>query len=308
MLDPTPAQHRPMRVRHEPPDAPARILDGKRIAEELLDALRRGSRRASRGQAVPGLAVVLVGNDPASSVYVRNKRRARASRSASARSITTCRRRPREAELLAADRPAQRRSGGPRHPRPAAAARPHVDATALINRIDPRKDVDGFHPENIGRLALRQRGLRPCTSKRHHDAAGAYRPPRARARRGRRRRLQSRRPADGARTAARRLHDDVLPQVHAARCSKPQCAAPTSSSSRSGRPGLGPGRVDQAGRRRHRRRHQPARRRPPGRRRRTSTPRRSAPAWITPVPGGVGPMTVATLMQNTLEAAEAADR
>jgi hypothetical protein len=55
----------------------ARILDGKRIAEELLDGLKaRVDARVAAGKARPGLAVVLVGNDPASSVYVRNKRRA----------------------------------------------------------------------------------------------------------------------------------------------------------------------------------------------------------------------------------------
>src|SRR6476659_6309105 len=56
---------------------PARILDGKRIAEDLLDSLAaRVSVRVAEGKRRPGLAVVLVGNDPASSVYVRNKRRA----------------------------------------------------------------------------------------------------------------------------------------------------------------------------------------------------------------------------------------
>ena len=56
---------------------PARILDGKRIAEDLLDNLKaRVDARVAAGLSRPGLAVVLVGNDPASSVYVRNKRRA----------------------------------------------------------------------------------------------------------------------------------------------------------------------------------------------------------------------------------------
>src|SRR4051794_26031054 len=55
----------------------AQILDGKRIADELLDGLRaRVALRVASGSAAPGLAVVLVGNDPASAVYVRNKRRA----------------------------------------------------------------------------------------------------------------------------------------------------------------------------------------------------------------------------------------
>jgi len=142
----------------------ASILDGKRIAEDLLDELRaRVLARKQRGQTVPGLAVLFVGNDPASAVYVRNKRRA-------------CKHvgfRSRDYDLAATATQAEltqlidRLNADPgihgilvQLPLPA-----HIDAAALINRIDPRKDVDGFHPENIGRLALRQRGLRPCTSK-----------------------------------------------------------------------------------------------------------------------------------------------
>jgi len=142
----------------------ARILDGKRIADDLLNELRsRVKARKQRGQAVPGLAVLFVGNDPASAVYVRNKRRA-------------CKHvgfRSRDYDLPASATQAElaelidRLNADPeihgilvQLPLPA-----HIDAPSLINRIDPRKDVDGFHPENIGRLALRQRGLRPCTSK-----------------------------------------------------------------------------------------------------------------------------------------------
>jgi methylenetetrahydrofolate dehydrogenase (NADP+)/methenyltetrahydrofolate cyclohydrolase len=142
----------------------AKILDGKRIADELLDNLRaRVALRAAAGKSAPGLAVVLVGNDAASAVYVRNKRRA--CKHVGFRSsdfdlpATTT-----QAELSALiDRlndDAQIHGILVQLPLPA-----HIDANAIVNRIDPRKDVDGFHPENIGRLALRQRGLRPCTSK-----------------------------------------------------------------------------------------------------------------------------------------------
>jgi methylenetetrahydrofolate dehydrogenase (NADP+)/methenyltetrahydrofolate cyclohydrolase len=58
------------------PTSPARILDGKRIADELLDPCRARSASGWSGEGAAGLAVVLVGNDPASAVYVRNKRRA----------------------------------------------------------------------------------------------------------------------------------------------------------------------------------------------------------------------------------------
>ncbi len=142
----------------------ARILDGKRIADELLDSVAaRVKARVALGKRVPGLAVVLVGEDPASSVYVRNKRRACAH--VGFRSLdfdlpaTTS-----EAELIAL---IDRLNADPevhgilvQLPLP-----PGLNGTAIIDRIDPHKDVDGFQAENIGRLALRQRGLRPCTSK-----------------------------------------------------------------------------------------------------------------------------------------------
>jgi len=140
----------------------AKILDGKLIADELLaDLHARVAMRQRAGNAVPGLAVLLVGADPASAVYVRNKRRA-------------CRRvgfHARDYDLAATTTQAeltelidQLNADAEIHgilvqlPLPT-----HIDAHAIVNRIDPRKDVDGFHPENIGRLALRQRGLRPCT-------------------------------------------------------------------------------------------------------------------------------------------------
>ena len=142
----------------------ARILDGKRIADELLQRVRgRVSARLAAGRRAPGLAVVLVGDDPASGVYVRNKRKA-------------CRQvgfesydydlpaSSDEATLYALiDRlNADQAVHGILVQLPLPA---HIDATALINRIDPRKDVDGFHAANVGALALRQRGLRPCTPK-----------------------------------------------------------------------------------------------------------------------------------------------
>ena len=142
----------------------ARILDGKRIADELLERVRgRVAARLAAGKRAPGLAVVLVGDDPASGVYVKNKRKA-------------CRQvgfesydydlpaSSDEATLYALiDRlNADQAVHGILVQLPLPA---HIDATALINRIDPRKDVDGFHAANVGALALRQRGLRPCTPK-----------------------------------------------------------------------------------------------------------------------------------------------
>jgi methylenetetrahydrofolate dehydrogenase (NADP+)/methenyltetrahydrofolate cyclohydrolase len=140
----------------------ARIIDGKahglalreRVAEAVA-GFREGGRRA------PGLAVVLVGEDPASAVYVRNK--GRATREAGMESFehrlpdTTT-----SADLLAL---VARLNADPavdgilvQLPLPA-----HVDAQAVLLAIDPDKDVDGFHPVNAGRLAVGLDGFVPCT-------------------------------------------------------------------------------------------------------------------------------------------------
>src|SRR5690606_5185039 len=111
----------------------------------------------------PGLAVVLGGDNPAARSYVRNKPRAAAI--VRLRAVdhdlpggTT------EAELLDL---IDRRNAAPKvRGIPVQVPLPGIpDATRLIHRIDPRKYVDGFHPENVGRLALRQFGLRPCTPR-----------------------------------------------------------------------------------------------------------------------------------------------
>src|SRR5690554_6877227 len=142
----------------------ARILDGKRIADELLDSLRlRVEARTAAGHEPPGLAVVLVGDDPASRSYVRNKRRAAGIVGIRALDFDL----PQgtsEAELLAL---VDRLNADPTvHGILVQLPLPGIpDATRLIHRIDPRKDVDGFHPENVGHLALRQFGLRPCTPR-----------------------------------------------------------------------------------------------------------------------------------------------
>ena len=158
-------KYRPMTTTPQiAPPTPARILDGRRVADQLLDELKvRVDARLAAGRSRPGLAVVLVGSDPASAVYVRNKRRAAEKVGIEAfdhdlPAGTT------EAEILAL---IDRLNADPKvHgilvqlPLPGIA-----DATALIDRIDPRKDVDGFHPANVGHLALRQFGLRPCTPR-----------------------------------------------------------------------------------------------------------------------------------------------
>ena len=283
----------------------ARILDGRRVSEDLLDELKtRVDARVARGLPRPGLAVVLVGDDPASSVYVRNKRRAAEKVGIEAFDYdmpagTS------EAELLAL---VDRLNADPKiHGILVQLPLPGIDdASRLIHRIDPRKDVDGFHPENVGHLALRQFGLRPCTP-RGITTLLAYtdRPVRG----------QSATIVGVSNHVGRPMALELL----IAGCTTTSChkftpPAVLEAAVRgadilvvaAGKPGLIPGewvkpgsvvidvginRLDDG--------------RLVGDVGFEAAARRAS--WITPVPGGVGPMTVATLMQNTLEAAEAAD-
>jgi methylenetetrahydrofolate dehydrogenase (NADP+) / methenyltetrahydrofolate cyclohydrolase len=136
----------------------ATLIDGKAVAASLRAAL--AARVAALGFQ-PGLAVVLVGDDPASAVYVRNKDRAAASVGIVARTI----RLPvdtAQAALLAqlAALNADPTVDGILVQLPLP---PHIDARAIIGAIDPAKDVDGLHPVNAGRLADGNPGLVPCT-------------------------------------------------------------------------------------------------------------------------------------------------
>jgi len=141
---------------------PAQILDGKQISEQLIGELRvRVDARVAAGHRAPALAVVLVGDDPASAVYVRNKKKA--CERAGIRSISyELPASLSEAELL---KIVHELNDNPevdgilvQLPLPK-----HIDAELVIETINPHKDVDGFHPYNFGRLALKMPALRPCT-------------------------------------------------------------------------------------------------------------------------------------------------
>jgi len=140
----------------------ATIIDGKAIAAALRQQIAAGVDALKRERGVtPGLAVVLVGDDPASQVYVRTK--AKATREAGMLSIEH--RLPAdtaEAALLAliAKLNGQSDVHGILVQLPLPA---HIDSAKVIEAIDPGKDVDGFHPVNVGRLASGARAIAPCT-------------------------------------------------------------------------------------------------------------------------------------------------
>ncbi|MBI3899376.1 MAG: bifunctional methylenetetrahydrofolate dehydrogenase/methenyltetrahydrofolate cyclohydrolase FolD [Gammaproteobacteria bacterium] len=282
----------------------ARLIDGKSIAKSLLAELQaRVKQRIANKERVPGLAVVMVGEDPASEVYVRNKRRACAEvgmRSFSYDLPTATS----ETDLITL---IDQLNANPevdgilvQLPLPK-----HIDQDTVIERIDPRKDIDGFHPYNIGRLLLRAPVLRPCTP------------------RGVMRLLES------TGVSFQGLHAVVVGtsnhvgrpmglELLMARCTVTMCHRFTGDLPAHvagadilvvavGKPALikggwiKPGAIvidvginrDADGTVVGDVEYEVARERA---------------AWITPVPGGVGPMTVATLLLNTFEAAEQAGR
>jgi methylenetetrahydrofolate dehydrogenase (NADP+)/methenyltetrahydrofolate cyclohydrolase len=139
----------------------ARIIDGKSIAAEMRAKIALQVQKLAARGVVPGLAVVLVGDNPASEVYVRNK--SKAVQEAGMRSFDQ--RFPgtiSEADLLAA---LQRLNRDPQvhgilvqMPLPRG-----IDPLKIIAAVDPDKDVDGFHPLNVGKLKMGLPGIVPCT-------------------------------------------------------------------------------------------------------------------------------------------------
>jgi methylenetetrahydrofolate dehydrogenase (NADP+) / methenyltetrahydrofolate cyclohydrolase len=140
----------------------AKIIDGKQIAANLrLNIKQRVQQRLDKGLKAPGLAVVLIGNDPASQIYVRNKRRGCEETGiiSKAYDLPTTTSQDELNNLID-----QLNKNDDIHgilvqfPLPE-----NLDQEAVIERIHPGKDVDGFHPFNLGRLAQRKPALRSCT-------------------------------------------------------------------------------------------------------------------------------------------------
>jgi methylenetetrahydrofolate dehydrogenase (NADP+) / methenyltetrahydrofolate cyclohydrolase len=280
----------------------AKLLDGKRIADELIDQIRQRVRARKRaGQQVPGLAVILIGLDPASHVYVKNKRAACAKAGFYTRDFDLAASTS-QLELL---RLIEQLNADPathgilvQMPLPA-----HIDAKAVIARISPMKDADGFHAENVGRLALREPGLRPCTPKgimtllSHTDkpvrgcdalvigvSNHVGRPM-----------VLELMLAGATVTAAHRFTKELATHVGRADLLVVAAGKPGLVSGEWIKPGavvidVGINRLSDGSLR--------------GDIDFIGASQRAS--WITPVPGGVGPMTVATLLQNTLEACESA--
>ncbi len=276
----------------------AKILDGKQVSLALQKSITEQiKKRVAAGFDAPGLAVILVGNDEASAVYVNHKIKACERTGIVSQSHHL----PRQTSAVALYNLIDELNHDPKvHGILVQLPLPeHIDETEVTNRINPRKDVDGFHAINVGHLALRQPGLRPCTPRGvitllHHygiDPKGHHcvivgasnivgRPL-----------LLEMLFAGATVTSCHRFTRDLAHHVAQADIVCVAVGNPEVVNAEWIKEGaividiginrLADGRLcgdvdfDVASKK---------------------------AAWITPVPGGVGPMTVATLMQNTYEA------
>lgn len=139
----------------------AQIIDGKKISAEIKEELKERVAKLKAEGIEGALAVIQVGDDPASSVYVRNKKRACeyigiGSKSYELPESTT----QEELLRLIADLNADDSVNGILVQLPVPA---HIDEKTVINAISPKKDVDGFHPESVGSLTIGQPGFVSCT-------------------------------------------------------------------------------------------------------------------------------------------------
>ena len=142
----------------------AHLINGKIVSQQVRqNVAEEVAKRTAQGLRAPGLAVILVGADPASQVYVGSKRRACeevgfVSKSFDLASTAT------QVELLALidELNADNTIDGILVQLPLPE---HIDSTTVLEHIRPDKDVDGFHPYNVGRLSQRIPALRPCTPK-----------------------------------------------------------------------------------------------------------------------------------------------
>ncbi|MDM8561394.1 bifunctional methylenetetrahydrofolate dehydrogenase/methenyltetrahydrofolate cyclohydrolase FolD [Candidatus Parabeggiatoa sp. HSG14] len=278
----------------------AKLLDGKAIATQLRQVIKQQVKaRIKQGLRPPGLAVVLIGDNSASKIYVRHKRNACKEVGFISKSFDLPENTSQQELLNLLDQlndDTEIDGILVQLPLP-----PRIDSESIIERIVPHKDVDGFHPYNIGRLALRLPLLRPCTPKgvmtllAHTDInmtgldaiivgqSNIVGRPMALE-------LSTANATvtmchEHTRHLADKIHDaDIMisavgkPHLIAGDWIKPGAIVIDVGMNRL-EDGRLVGDVDFAVARQY-------------------------ASWITPVPGGVGPMTVATLLENTLQAAQ----
>jgi len=277
----------------------AQIIDGKQIARNVRQQVAAGVQaRLNAGKRAPSLAVILVGFDPASQVYVRNKKNACKEVGIESVSYDLPKDTSQQQLLdLVDELNADSKIDGILVQLPLPE---HLEANEILERIRPEKDVDGFHPFNLGRLAQRLPALRPCTPKgvmtllestgeeiRGKDAVivGASNIV------GRPMTLELLL-AGCTTTTTHRFTKDLAGHVQRADIVVVGVGKPGLVKGEWIKPGamvidVGINRLDDG--------------RLVGDVDYDIASKRAG--WITPVPGGVGPMTVATLMENTLEAA-----
>jgi methylenetetrahydrofolate dehydrogenase (NADP+) / methenyltetrahydrofolate cyclohydrolase len=140
---------------------PAKIIDGKALAQRIRGTIATNAARLTAAGTTPGLAVVLVGADPASQIYVRNKTRA----CVEAGIRTFDHHLPAETAEATLLELVLRLNADPavdgilvQLPLP-----PHIDSRKILLSVDPSKDVDGFHPDNLGRLLVGEPRFIACT-------------------------------------------------------------------------------------------------------------------------------------------------
>ncbi|HEB83045.1 MAG TPA: bifunctional methylenetetrahydrofolate dehydrogenase/methenyltetrahydrofolate cyclohydrolase FolD [Gammaproteobacteria bacterium] len=281
----------------------AKIIDGKAIAGDVREKVRLAiEQRVKNGQRAPGLAVILVGANPASQVYVRKKREACDQAGLVSKSFDLDENTSQQ-ELLdlieKLNKDTEIDGILVQLPLPE-----HIDSTLVLEAIHPDKDVDGFHPYNIGRLAQRMPALRPCTPHgvihmlktigetfkgRHAVVVGASNIV------GRPMNLELLL-AGATVTVTHRFTKDLARFVGDADILVVAVGKPGIVKGEWVKPGAT---VIDVG----------INRLPDGKLTGDVDFEEASKraAWITPVPGGVGPMTVAMLLRNTLQAAEMHD-
>ncbi|NOY70911.1 MAG: bifunctional methylenetetrahydrofolate dehydrogenase/methenyltetrahydrofolate cyclohydrolase FolD [Gammaproteobacteria bacterium] len=279
----------------------ARIIDGKTIALGIRETIKsRVNEHIEAGRRAPGLAVLLVGSDPASEIYVTNKRKACAAAGIASKAIDLS---PdisqKELITLIEQLNEDETIDGILVQLPLPT---HIDTETIIESIHPKKDVDGFHPYNIGRLAVRLPTLRSCTPAgvmtllRHTETRikGAYAVIVGASNHVGRPMLLELLLAGATVTTCHRFTENLEKHVAQADILVVAVGKPDIVNSRWIK--LGATVIDIG-----------------INRRKTGkitgdldfTIAANRAGWITPVPGGVGPMTVATLLENTLSSYEA---